>query len=367
MALFFLFFGGYMLAQYRKRKKERFFSYGTVLRLGIGGFLLLLGLLFLALEIICGVVPDEANGRILFFVAQYAMSLLTVFSFPFVLVLAGGMAISNIWLIRHEGLRKTNLLAMVLSVLLIGGVAVCVLLTLFNTQMLELEPKSVLLSSVRTVAATLYLYFAAIFVATQYCCLLAARRKPPLCQDYVLILGCAIRKDGTLYPLIKGRADRAIAFYQQQQTQTGKAPVLVPSGGQGSDEIIAEGEAVRRYLLEQGIPETQIMAETKSVNTLENMRCSKVLIDARQTKANVIFSTTNYHAFRSGVLAESVGLHADAIASKTKWYFWPNAQIREFVGLLARSWKLHLVVGFLLTLFSLLLSNISAILNWIIS
>ena len=98
--------------------------------------------------------------------------------------------------------------------------------------------------------------------------------------------------------------------------------------------MIAEGEAVRRYLLSEGIPETDILAETASKNTLENMRCSKALIEAQKQDPSVIFSTTNYHVFRSGILAHDAGLKADGIASKTKWYFWPNAQIREFVGLL---------------------------------
>ena len=183
----------------------------------------------------------------------------------------------------------------------------------------------------------------------------------------MLILGCAIRKDGTLYPLLKGRADRAIAFYHRQKEATGKTPVLVPSGGQGGDEVIAEGEAVRRYLLSQGIPESDILAETQSANTLENMKCSKALIDAQKPGASVIFSTTNYHVFRSGILANDAGLQADGIASKTRWYFWPNAQIREYVGLLVRSRGLHTVLLALLVVFSLLFSNLGVIINWMIS
>ncbi|MBQ6093727.1 MAG: YdcF family protein, partial [Clostridia bacterium] len=176
-----------------------------------------------------------------------------------------------------------------------------------------------------------------------------------------------IRKDGTLYPLLKGRADRAAAFYRRQKEATGKAPVLVPSGGQGSDEVMAEGEAVRRYLLSLGIPETDVLAETQSANTQENMKCSKALIDERKPDASVIFSTTNYHVFRSGILANDAGLHADGIASKTKWYFWPNAQIREYVGLLVRSRKLHAVLLLLLVVFSLLFSNLGAIISALIS
>ena len=41
------------------------------------------------------------------------------------------------------------------------------------------------------------------------------------------------------------------------------------------------------------------------------------------------------------MISESEGLNADGIGCKTKWYFWPNAFIREFIGLLAEKWKKH--------------------------
>lgn len=367
LAAFFLFAGVYLFLMYRRRKRETFFSYDTVLNLGLSLFFLLHGAVFFGLVVFCLVNPGEALGRILFFAAQYALTAVVMLSLPFILLLSVVMAVSNVWLIRHEGLRRTNLLALILAALMMGGVLAAVVLAFVNTQMLSFEPNALWISVVRTVFSALFLYFLAMLFATQYCCVIAARRKPPLTQDYVLILGCAIRKDGTLYPLLKGRADRAAAFYRRQKEATGKAPVLVPSGGQGSDEVMAEGEAVRRYLLSLGIPETDVLAETQSANTQENMKCSKALIDERKPDASVIFSTTNYHVFRSGILANDAGLHADGIASKTKWYFWPNAQIREYVGLLVRSRKLHAVLLLLLVVFSLLFSNLGAIISALIS
>ncbi len=363
IALAFLFAGLYLLIQYRRKKKQDFFSYDTVQFLGLGLFFLLHGLLFFGLEILCFVTPDRASGRAIFFAAQYAMTAMVGVLLPFILLLAFAMAISNVWLIRHEGLRKTNLLALLLAAVLIGGVATIAVLFLVNTRLFAFEPASVWVSAGRVVISALFLYFGANLVATQYCCVIAAHRKPPLTQDFVLILGCAIKKDGTLYPLLKGRADRAIEFYKAQKAATGVAPVLVPSGGQGSDEVIAEAEAVRRYLIAQGIDEADILTEAQSANTLENMKFSKALIDAKKPDANVIFSTTNYHVFRSGILARDAGLRADGIAGKTRWYFWPNAQIREYVGLLVRNWKLHLVLVVLLLAFSLLFANLGEIIN----
>lgn len=89
---------------------------------------------------------------------------------------------------------------------------------------------------------------------------------------------------------------------------------------------------MKRYLLEQGIPEDQIMPETKSTNTLENMKFSKELINGENAK--VAFSTTNYHVFRGGMFESQVNMNAEGMGSRTKWYFCPNAFIREFVGLI---------------------------------
>ena len=76
------------------------------------------------------------------------------------------------------------------------------------------------------------------------------------------------------------------------------------------------------------------------------MAFSKKLIEEREGAAggtakssaddkNVIFVTTNYHVFRSGVWAGLAGLRAEGLGSTTKWWFWPNAFVRECVGLLA--------------------------------
>ena len=143
----------------------------------------------------------------------------------------------------------------------------------------------------------------------------AAKYEPDADVDYIIILGCAIRKDGTLFPLIKGRVDRAIALYKKQLQATGKKAVFVPSGGRGRNEVISEGEAMKRYLIEQGISEEQIMPETESANTAENMRFSRRLIEERSKNAKVVFSTTNYHVFRSGVISRQAGFEPDGIGA----------------------------------------------------
>jgi uncharacterized SAM-binding protein YcdF (DUF218 family) len=73
--------------------------------------------------------------------------------------------------------------------------------------------------------------------------------------------------------------DKAIEFWKKQKDQGGKEAVLIPSGGQGRNEPMAEAEAMGRYLRECGIPEQAILQEEKSRNTYQNMEFSKKLID----------------------------------------------------------------------------------------
>ena len=47
------------------------------------------------------------------------------------------------------------------------------------------------------------------------------------------------------------------------------------------------------------------------------------------------FSTSSYHVYRGGILAADAGWNIDGMGSRTRWYFWPNAFLREFIGLLA--------------------------------
>ncbi|MER2236429.1 MAG: hypothetical protein ABS901_08780, partial [Candidatus Limivicinus sp.] len=64
---------------------------------------------------------------------------------------------------------------------------------------------------------------------------------------------------------------------------------------------------------------------------------SRSLISEKKNDARVAFSTSSYHVCRGGILAEEMGWNIDGMGSHTKWYFWPNAFLREFVGLLSES------------------------------
>ncbi|MBQ3404353.1 MAG: YdcF family protein [Oscillospiraceae bacterium] len=182
--------------------------------------------------------------------------------------------------------------------------------------------------------AAMYLYFECMLIGAMVAKAIAARHEPEPDKDYLIILGCGIRKDGTPTPILRGRIDRALAFYEKQKAETGKELTFVTSGGQGPNEPISESLSMKRYLMEHGIPEERIIEEDRSTDTFENMKFSREKILERGPLGKIAFSTTNYHVFRSGLYARRVKMRAVGMGARTKWYFWPNAAVREFVGIL---------------------------------
>ena len=178
---------------------------------------------------------------------------------------------------------------------------------------------------------------------------IAALQKPQYNKDFIIIPGCSISKTGGLLPLLRGRTNRAVRYAWDQEIATGKKVCYVPSGGQGADEIMSEGSAMELYLLAHGAETDEVFPERESTSTYENFAFSKKVIDAQSSGAKVAFSTTNYHVLRCGLLARRVGLDAEGIASRTKWYFWPNGFAREVVAIFAMSRKAHAIAAAVIT------------------
>lgn len=162
-------------------------------------------------------------------------------------------------------------------------------------------------------------YLECMFISTVACSFLATKYKVPTDRNFIIILGCAIRGDGTLTPLLKDRVDAAVAFEKKQYRETGKHAVFVPSGGQGADEVISEGEAMENYLRSIGIPEERIVREDKSTNTLENLKLSKEIIDGMSDSEDkkIAFATSGYHVFRGYIMAKKIEMD-DARVSPPK-------------------------------------------------
>lgn len=310
------------------------YSYNTIYYSGFALFILFVLILEISLTVQIAIHPDQYQVSDLISWMNTSAKAYMRLSFPLVLVFSVLLAASNISLIRHEGKRLVNALGIAFAFLFSGGV----IFLYFLDNIVTDNPKDIIYHQLFiNLYATLYLYLECMLVGTIIASIIAVRYYPARNKDYMIILGCGLRKDGTPTPLLRGRINTALEFYRQQKAENGKEMMFVASGGQGKNEVIPEGLSIKQYLMEQGIPEKQILVEDRSTSTYENMKFSKQKIEERGaiTKATKIaFATTNYHVFRSGLFARRVKMRALGIGAKTVWYFWPNAWVREFVGLL---------------------------------
>ena len=331
-----------LVKKYRKSIKKSIYQYRNVAYLGI--------IIFLS-SLIVNNVLSIFNYRGVYDTIQNvigSIQALSFFVFPAALLTFILVTISNIRLIIKEGINIRNILGLLL------GIVIC-LLTLLPDYLYRVLSnfKTINIYNLNSIGPYLFNFFEAlvylvvaylecILIATIVMALKAYKNKLEFNKDYIIILGCQIKKDGTLTPLLKGRVDKAIEFRNKQIESTGKDLVFIPSGGKGDDEIISESQAIKNYLLENGIKEKNILIEDKSKSTYENIKYSNNLI--KNKNAKIAFSTTNYHVFRAGLIAMEQGIKMEGMGSSTKAYFWINAFIREFIGTLYSEKKKHILV-----------------------
>lgn len=328
------------------------YSYNTIYYIGFSLFVFSI----LITEIVWTVRLFRSPGQYprlnhLYWMAGSAKSYMLL-SFPFTLIFSALLFLSNVSLIRHEGKRLVNVLGIILSLLMTGGALLLYRLDYYVSG----SAQEILIHALFTnLYSAVYLYFECMLIGAIAASVIAARYEPEMDKDFLIILGCGLRKDGTPTPLLRGRIDRAIAFARRQKEETGKDLIFVASGGQGPREAVSESASIKQYLISQGVPEDRIVMEDRSTDTLENMKFSKEKIAQIDPTGKVAFSTTKYHVFRSGLCARRVKMRAVGMGARTRWYFWPNAWVREFVGLLTEHrGKQALILGALIVIYTVL-------------
>ena len=356
ITLFWLMVSMIMLWRFSRAKGADFYDYGTIYYAGFSLFALASGLVMLSVSVSRLLHPESSSMYAAYAAVSGASVRYMMLTTPVMVLFAGAVAVSNIALLRHERPRPQNALGLLLSLLLITGEAAG--WYLFTRNSVGSDWQGRLDSALQNTYATAFIYCQCMLTGAAVCGIRAARHIPPADKDFIIILGCWFRPDGSLPPLLRGRADRAMDFWRGQREKTGKEARFIPSGGQGANEPMAEAEAIRQYLLSMGAEDRLILPETRSVNTFQNMDYSRKIILDTDPKGKTVFATSSYHVFRSGIWAKQAGLSAEGIGSRTKWWFWPNAFIRETAGLLQKRWKQEVCFLLLLIVFFDVLSMV---------
>lgn len=154
----------------------------------------------------------------------------------------------------------------------------------------------------------------------------------------VIVLGSAL-VCGELSPLLRARLDLAAAERERLRGR-GVDALLVPSGARGPGEPRAEGTAMAEYLVEvAGVPASAVRAETRALTTEQNLHLSRPLLAAAGHAPPYTVCTSDYHAFRAGLLMRRLGVDDTVLGAPTPLADLPAAALREALILLSyRRW-----------------------------
>jgi len=257
-----------------------------------------------------------------------------------VLVLALFCVYNGVVMLRRERRAPAHLLS------LVAGVGLLVLVAAGVTTVLTSNPwEAVVLLLALPVGGYLGLLFCAFVLYSALYARMARARLGDVAA--VIVLGAGLAGD-RVTPLLASRLALGERIYRRASATR---PVrIVTSGGQGPGETVPEAVAMRRWLVERGVPEGDVLTEDRSTTTRENLLLSQQVLDRAGVEGPVVAVSSDYHAMRAATLMRGLGIEGHAVGARTARYYWPSAVIREYVAWLRDHLVAHLVVvGLLLT------------------
>ena len=251
-----------------------------------------------------------------------ALALGLLVAFGPVLV-ASYLVLNGITMVRREGFRPANLLS------LLAGLGIFGLLGLMIATLLARSP-DLTVSFVITALLSGYVSFllvSYVIYAFVYSRITGLRR-----ANFVVVLSAGLHDGNQVPPLLASRLERARQVHQTLAGRRKTSPLLIVSGGKGSDERISEAEAMARYLIERGVPADHVVREDRSRTTEENLTFSQAIMERSRPGYRCIIVTSNYHVFRTAIIARRLAVNGQVTGARTAGYYWPTAMLREFAA-----------------------------------
>ena len=294
--------------------------------------IMLMGSLIVTMVFMAGFFGDYAG---VFLLVCYIIIMIALFMVPVMLIMNG------IQMIKKESVCAAHLLSLGLGIVVgIGELAAVIyILKLYGAfELAKVGTLTLLLTMTVFYFSCLVLSFVIYSIFIQY---IPHRMN----FNYVIIHGAGLAGGDKVTKLLANRVDKAIEIYKKCRVK----PIIIPSGGKGSDEKISEAEAMQNYLLEHGVSGEDILLEDRSATTEENLINSKEIIDSREGKKKTALISSNYHVYRCLRLARNVGLKCTGIGAKVALYYWPSALIREFIAVfLTKGFFIWAMIGYLI-------------------
>lgn len=141
-------------------------------------------------------------------------------------------------------------------------------------------------------------------------------------SDVIIVLGAQVKEDGTPSVALERRLTAALESYEQNRK------TIIVCGARGTNEPRAEGDVMREWLLARGVQESDVVAETGSFNTRENLRNAKAIMDERGLSQALVV-TSDYHVARALMLCRQEGVAATGKGSPSKPEYFIKNHFRE--------------------------------------
>ncbi|WP_169084952.1 YdcF family protein [Paenibacillus sp. PL91] len=131
--------------------------------------------------------------------------------------------------------------------------------------------------------------------------------------DAAIVLGAAVWGDEPS-PVLKERLNHAISLYDKGYTR-----LIIVTGGIGEGDGLSEAEASRRYALLHGVRDEDILLESESSITEQNLANAYAIAKQKQLETFTIVSDP-LHMKRALAMASDLGMDAYSSPTQTTVY-----------------------------------------------
>ena len=119
----------------------------------------------------------------------------------------------------------------------------------------------------------------------------------------IVVFGAA-QYNGVPSPVFKARLDHTLELEGR-----GLSPFVMTTGGSGGDPQFTEGGVGRDYLIQQGVAEDSILAETRGETTWASVKSVAELLRQRNARTCIAVSD-GFHLHRIKLMFSSLGITA---------------------------------------------------------
>ncbi len=142
-----------------------------------------------------------------------------------------------------------------------------------------------------------------------------------------LVFGAGLAPGAVPSPVLAQRLDAAISLFKQ-----GKVQAVLVSGDQ-TKPFHHETRAMRRYLLERGVPEAAVQGDEAGLSTYDSCLRAYTVFGAKRA----LLVTQRFHLSRALFIANSVGIDAWGVAAdegrSTPWRYTVRETLSRVLAL----------------------------------